>query len=138
MENLFKNEFVSIDYSTNKSLLTLSWSGENENIQKEVLKTIVIKFTELIIQLKPSKILVDHTNQKFIFSVDIQNWVADSVGAAASVSGVKKWAAIMPNELIIELSTEQTVEELSSKTFEIKYFRELNEAFLWLNIIPNS
>jgi len=72
MENLFKNEFVSIDYSTNKSLLTLSWSGENENIQKEVLKTIVIKFTELIIQLKPSKILVDHTNQKFIFSVDIR------------------------------------------------------------------
>jgi len=49
--------------------------------------------------------------------------------------GVKRFAIIMPREIITEMSVSQAAEEAVNLPIEINYFRNETEALMWLDLV---
>jgi len=132
MENLFKSKFVSIDYSKEKELLSAKWTGNDEDLDDATLKSLFLKFADFIKFYKPQLIITDEVDRKIPYSIELQNWIANTTANAAISIGLKRFAIVLPKEFIAELSTEQTVEELPTIPFELKFFQSIEEAYSWL------
>jgi len=132
MENLFKSKFVNIDYSKEKELILAQWSGNDEDLDEENLKSLILKFADFIKFYKPQLIVADEAERKIPYHIELQKWIANTTASAAISIGLKKFAIVLPIEFIAGLSTEQTVEELPTIPFELKIFQNIEEAYSWL------
>ena len=109
-----------------------TWEGENVHITQEELQTLILELSDCVRQHQPTYLLSDERNREFIYTVDTQAWVATTIATACIEAGLKKFAIIPSKDYIVELSTEQTVDEAGKLPFEIQYFQNEADAVAWL------
>ncbi len=133
METLRKNKYFELKYDEEKELFFSIWKGKGDSISDEEIKTEIGAAAEFIKQYKPNFIISDDSERKFLYNVNIQNWVAKTLVEANIVAGLKKFAIILPIEMIAAISTEQTAEEVLQIPYELKLFTKLEDAQKWID-----
>lgn len=132
METLFENKFVVIAHDSEKKFNKTVWKPETEDMEidewKEVIETIA-KFT---VQKRNELYLSNDKDLKYIFDVDNQVWMAETIGKSFITAGLKKFAIVRPAEMISDLAAEQTVEEAGKTPFETRFFDNEEDAMKWL------
>jgi len=131
MKTLFNNEFGKINYDESKKLLTSEWKLATENMTTEQMQFIIKEFVKLIVQYKPIYLFSNDSKNNYFYKVDEQKWVANQIVGAIIKSGVKKYAIILPENLIGEVATEQTVEEAGDLPNKLKNVKSEEEAMNW-------
>ena len=67
-----------------------------------------------------------------VYIPNLQGWIARQIGLAFIEGNVEKFAVIQPEDFIINLSTEQTADELPTPPFEMSFFPSREEALKWI------
>jgi hypothetical protein len=70
-------------------------------------------------------------SKKSIIHPDLQAWVRESIVVPMVDNGAQKLAIIVGEDLIVQLSIEQTMEETES-IFQTRYFSNQESARKWL------
>lgn len=128
--SLYRIATISEDHKFYKTI----WTTATENINLDQVKAEILQSAKEILEYKPMFFMADETERRFPFDVDIQQWVAQTIAMACIQAGVKKMALIMPNDILVEMSTEQTVDEAGKLPFELQYFYDHSKALQWFGI----
>ncbi len=132
MKTVFENDFAKFEFDEGKKIFYTLVNENSVNVKGQEIMDVILVLAQEITQNEPLFIMTDDRKRGFIYDVDIQKWVAETVAHAAINAGVKKYAILLPTEMISSLSTEQTVDEIADLPLEIKYFEDEEKAMDWL------
>ncbi len=131
-----KNEYFSLEWYAEKSLLIYTAFPKSEEMTSEDLKAGFVAVCEFMEQNHPKFFLSDSSQQFSMIPPDVQKWIADNVYPRWYLAGLKKLAIVIPSELLANLSIQQAVDEVEeikdASAYEIRYFENLNTAQEWL------
>lgn len=132
----FRNNYYSLETDVAKSLLVYTAFPESENMTEEEIKEGFLQTTLMVEKYKPQFFLSDSREQNSAITPEIQIWIAQNIYPRWYGAGLKKLAVVIPQELIANLSIQQTVDEVEEvkevDTYEIRYFEDDLVAREWL------
>jgi hypothetical protein len=126
---LFKCE---IDEESKILMSTAFKNTRDEPSTNEEVEDYITKLCNLILENKPESYIANGKDRSFIFSVEMQESISRAIAGACARVGLKKFAIILPEELIAALSTEQAVDEAGKTPFKISYFETFEKALVWV------
>ncbi len=134
MGTIYKSEFLLLEFDQSRKILESSWLEKNDKMTEEQMKKEIETVAALIKKHKPLFILTNDRNRTYIYTVELQNWVAQILSNACIEAGIKKFAVMLPEEIVAQISTEQTADEVKNLPYELQLFTEEQEAIEWLKM----
>ncbi len=128
---LFKNQFVSINYNPDTALLDTIWFEASEDMEEVEYKEIIEKRVTFFERYKPKNFLTDARHFRYIIKPSLQAWNYEHSLKLFSKLGGKKIAVLNSEDFVAQVSIEQTVEQDTQAQTE--YFDDINSALKWLN-----
>jgi hypothetical protein len=137
-EEYYRSAFVAHSYDSEKQALYTEWFKETEQMSAEDFKTEMEAWLK-VSQETEAKFLFDYC-VNFIYPIrpDEQLWMARLLKPGWAEVGLQRYAHVVPEEIIANLSVFQMFEEFDNiKTeneFEIRHFpeEESEEAKEWM------
>lgn len=133
MKTIYENDFYLIKYNEDTKIMRTNFKPTSIPKTTEQARNDVINTTKFIEKYKPAYFISNQKENKYPFKVDEQKWIAETFAAVLIKIKLKKIAFILPEELIAELSLQQTIEESGKLPFAVKYLSSEKEATQWFN-----
>ena len=131
MKNLSNYQQVGFEEANN--ILIFKWLLTTANMSEAEFIEEIKKASKTINSYKDCKVLLLSKDMRFAISPDIQLKANEILLPAYNSAKVKKLAILIPEELVTELSVEQTIEEKEDEhNFKSNFFSEEEEARKWL------
>ncbi|MCS7019422.1 MAG: hypothetical protein RMJ87_08875 [Cytophagales bacterium] len=135
---IYEGALVHCSIEPTNKILYCEWLAANEMPSEELFKQEVIACFELIREKACSKVLDNSIAVNYPIHPEIQQWVADYMQQLAKEGYLKKYALIMPVDMIAELSNEQIIDEVNQAqqhneaVVDIRNFYDEQQALNWL------
>jgi hypothetical protein len=117
---LLKTKYVEVLLDDSIKLYTSVYLLPTEDMTDQEWKAQMIELKNLTEQLKPHFIIDDNTNRKYGYSPEIQKWTLNLFVKLWNEIGLKKYAQILPSEILGKLTSMQ-IEDLAVSDFEMKF-----------------
>ena len=128
---VYKSEYLKIEVESANSLLLYTWFPASEKMDDEKFKSEATKLTDEVDRHKIKNIIADDRDFMFPISPDMQVWVVENLLSRLPEIGVKRFAHIQSEDLLIQMSAEQLFQEDAAKQYQSKYFSSEKEAREW-------
>lgn len=138
MLTLHKSKYINLIFDESHSLLIEKWS--NAPLNDDIYKSEMLIKQRVMKENQPKLVLDDITECDYIVVPEIQNWTEDLLAPVFIDIGLDKYALVINEDLFMEVSLEQTVDEIEDHAtqhgdqlpFTIKMFKDKEEALDWL------
>ncbi len=132
-----ENQFAKHIYQENSQTLFTYWFETTERMSPEEFKVEMENWGNISVIHKPKKIYDLCRNFIYPIAPEEQVWLAHLLNPIWIKAGVEKYAHIVPEEFIANMSTMQLFEEFEdmkvANQFVIYHFSDEEEALNWLN-----
>lgn len=135
METLYDSEFQTISFDQETCILHERWKPETEKMNDTIFKTEMLNQLKAAKTAHPQSVITDTLQMNYVISVKMQEWMNITIFPEFIQSGITKIAILLTEELITQLSVEQTMEEEEGSKFSVLYFSDKKEAEKWLQKI---
>lgn len=129
---VYESAYQIIYFFEDKKLLQKEWLLTTEYMPDPAFQSEVEKIAEMQEKYKATKFHDNTTNFAFPISPKLQTWVNETIFPRFITAGLMRYAIIVSQELIAQLSIEQTMEEENASKFQVKYFENPDKAHQWL------
>jgi hypothetical protein len=99
---------------------------------EEEYKQEFLNYLDIILKVRPKKIIPDTRNMFFPIAPELQEWTNQTIFPPSLEMGLNKAAFVISQEMIAQLSIEQTMEEHEGVKFITRYFDNKEEAKEWI------
>lgn len=133
-QELFENEYVQtrlISINPKQTIYSYKWKHANKYMPPEAYKVEIMRHSAYIQQYTPTFVLADFQESQFIISADLQIFSKIHVLDKIAETGIKKLAIIPPNDNLLKMSIEQTLEEQTVAPYATRFFESIDEAKIW-------
>jgi len=103
-------------------------------LNDEMYKAEALEILELAESYHPVAILNDDRAFTYPIIPDLQDWINTTILPRYLMVGVRKAALLVSPDFFTQVSIEQTLEEDNATQFQIKFFDNREDAYLWLVI----
>jgi hypothetical protein len=135
MTTLLDNHFLKVTLDEAQHLLWLEWTAQTANMSEEEYKTILMQLATFVSDYQVKYWLGNTLNFAYIIVPELQEWTATEFNTRLAATNLQKMALIIPKELIVNISVEQTVDDMEATetgTFDVQYFDSTEKALQWL------
>jgi hypothetical protein len=134
-EKLISSPYLEVNFIDSQTLLIVEVKPKSSELNQSELIEILKKVLELLKLKKPKFYISDQEKMEVVFPVGLQEWIAEVFGQTFVEIGLQKYAYVKPQELIVNLSMEQTIDELTKNQlpFQVEYFDTFTEAQNWIS-----
>lgn len=129
---IYRSEFIVINYFSEKKYTELIWLPASEDMNDEQYKQEMLAFYENVIELERIGGITDKRECHFSVHPDLQEWLNTNLMVQFIEKGQNKLAVVESTDLIINLASQQTMEEEVGLKFETKYFDNIEAATKWI------
>lgn len=128
------NKYIELYFDEELSIYKWKFLPASKYIDPGELKEIIEFKNFTLRKYRPEYVIADDRDNLATYSVELQEWIAGMAVESLKLCNSKKFAVLLPKEMVVELSTEQTVEEVEKLggNFETRMFSELEEAMEWI------
>ena len=119
---IYESPFLLLEFFEEHKLIEMTWLSETKNMTNEQYKEEFLKYLDIILELRPNKIITDATETQFVASIELQEWTNQTIFVPSLEIGLNKAAFVVTKEIIIQVSIEQVMEEEEGAKFTTKYF----------------
>ncbi|EAY31565.1 hypothetical protein [Microscilla marina] len=133
-KKLFENEYVQtslVFINQEQTIYSYRWKQANKYLSPEMYQTETRRHRDYIQKYKPTFVMADFQESQFIISADLQPFVKTQVLDKMVETGTKKLAIIPPEDNVLKMSIEQTLEEQTAAPYAIRFFESVDEAKIW-------
>lgn len=128
--NIYHSENLQILWDKTSSLFEIILTHHSH--QELELKADLLKFVELVEQYRPTKNLWNLNKFEITIGLELQEWIDFKVNSRELELGVTHEAFLTSDDLIHQISIEQTMDETHGKNIKSKFFSDHGEAVRWL------
>lgn len=138
MKNLYKSKYAEHYYDAETNTLHSNWFEETKNMKGGDFKKEIEEWLRVSEEVKPNKIYDYCVNFIYPINNEEQVWMAHTLNPGWIGVGVKKYAHVVPQEFITNLSVDLMFDEFFlmklENQFEIKHFadEDTEKAKKWL------
>ncbi|MBN2893529.1 MAG: hypothetical protein JXL97_16780 [Bacteroidales bacterium] len=135
MTILLKNKFQVIKHDEKSNLIEFSWKENISHKLNDKLFFQEVKIgADLISKYLPKKIIVQTQNLEYPISPKLQIQINKILYKSYEEAVISKLAFVMPEDIVEQMSIEQTVQVSETKNFfKTEYFKNLTDAYAWIN-----
>jgi hypothetical protein len=133
------SRYATRDFRAEEGLATTVWLLATLQMDEEEFYDELRQALHFAQRHRPSKWLADMRDFQFPINPATQQWMAEVFHPGMMAAGVRRFAFVMPQELIAQLSFEQVVDEVyeahgpeQPDQFLIHFFASLEAALAWL------
>lgn len=135
MEKIVENQYASL-FKASPQMLWTTWKPETEDMDDQEFEDFFLEIVQIIQTYQFKEWLGDTRLFRKIVALKQQTWVAETLNPLLTQAGLRKMAIILPQELIANLSVQQSVEEMeivqTVRQFSTRYFDKIEDAKIWL------
>lgn len=132
MEKIHESKFQQIMYDAETGILTEVWLPETAEMEDEDFQTEMKQQVFAVRSKQPKGVLTESLQMRYAISIDMQEWLNSEIFPQFIAIGVIKIAMLLPEEIIAQLSIEQSMDESEGSKFQVQYFSEKDKAMEWL------
>lgn len=125
--------YQAICYQQINETLTQVWNADSENITPEKLLAEFQDFADLATIHLPFKLLIHAQLLQFPILPKIQHWLNEEVLPNLLINRLKYIALVISEDAHVQLSLDQTLEDIKTYPVEVESFETLKDAEWWLN-----
>lgn len=114
-------------------LLAIAKNVEDASYNDDVWKNLNLELLDIIQKYRPKTMLMDSTKFDFVVSPDLQTWYSQEIALKIYQAGVEKIAVVMSPNFVVNLATEQLVEEIGERKIITTFFGNYEAAQSWLD-----
>jgi hypothetical protein len=133
---ILETKYVKALFNDETRVYTSIFLSETQNMTDKEWKEQMVELKMLIEKCKPVFIIDDNTYRLYGYSPDMQAWTLDLFVESWNKLGLKKYAQIIPREIVGKLTSDQ-IEELAIHAFSMQFKHKLVEnckdALDWIN-----
>ena len=132
MNKIYSSSLQEIYFDDKTKILKNKWL--NTDIELEDIKKEIIIWMDKFKEKNPKYLLTDNLIGHIV-QVEAQDWITGYIVPIVLGTGISKYAIIMSDEVISELSVEQMVDEVKERVSDIFQQRNFNsgeKALKWL------
>ncbi len=130
--DLFKNRYCTLSFNEMTGILDQLWTEDTQKMSIEEYQEIQKSTVSMFEQHQAKGIFVDLKKFRWGIAPPMQIWTNKNVIEPLVSAGIKKISYTVPEELVAELSVQQTLEENEDLNFPYQYFSEERLARIWL------
>lgn len=133
---ILQTRFVKVSFDTETKIYESEYLPETLNMTNLEWQELMMEIKELIETCRPLYIIDDNRNRLYSYSPDMQLWTLRLFVDSWNKIGLKKYAQILPKEIIGKLTSEQIEESATTKFimhYQHKFVDDYIEAFDWVN-----
>jgi hypothetical protein len=127
---VYQNTYVTISFSEESRLLRADWNTKTEDMTDEEFKTSIQNLWENLALHKPKGLLAQTKEFLYTIPVEVQEWYGQNMGQFGKHT--RKVAMMVTEDILNQISLEQTIEEDHTSGFQTKYFESEEKAIGWL------
>jgi len=135
-EVIHKTKFVKVSFDAETKIYESEYLSETRDMTDKEWQELMLEIKVLIETYKPAYIIDDNRNRLYSYSPDMQLWTLKQFVDSWNKIGLKKYAQIMPKEIIGKLTSEQ-IEEFAVTNFKMhyqhKFVDDYKGALDWVN-----
>lgn len=135
---IYDSEFVSMDYSSELQRLYFCWKPKTEVMEDEQFKHEMNNFLSMFDTYRITSLQADLRTNGYVMSLEVQDWAEQEITVASYKKGLRHASYIMPEELLIQVSTQMALESAEEEGMHIKYVASPEEAEEWLAKVRSS
>lgn len=129
---VYKSKFLTRFYHEKHNILEGRWTDDGSMTDKDY-REIMLGTVESTEKYKPLGILADTREFHLSIIPATQEWINQEVFPKAIAAGIKKVAFLVPQNIFVEVSLDQTMNEENAKDgFQTKFFNDHDKALSWL------
>ena len=132
MQTIFESKFKKTSFDSAKALMINTWT--DAEMTDDDFKTEILSWAELVEKYKPSKMIADTTKYNYLNTPESQTWTGTVIFPRLISAGMKKFAIIIPTDILKQMALEQTMDEEKSGTLATSYFDSISKAEQWAMI----
>lgn len=125
--------YQAICYQQVNETLTQVWNTNSENIVPEKLFVEFQDFADLATAHHPFKLLIHAQLLQFPILPKVQHWLNEEVLPNLLINRLKYIALVISENAHVQLSLDQTLEDIKTYPVEVESFETLKDAEWWLN-----
>jgi hypothetical protein len=133
---IYESKFMQLDFIIEHQLVEMNWLEGTSTMGDDDYKQEFLNYLEVIKVHRPQRIIGDSRKLDFGITPDLQEWTNQTVFPVALEMGLNKVALVLNNDLITQLSIEQTMEEVEGVKFITSYFDDKEAARKWIIAQP--
>lgn len=133
MKTVYIGRFMYIEYDEANSVMLSRWD-KSDQMTEDDFRSEMIEYKNFAVAHKVRNYLVDNRAMYFAISPALQVWVNENIFPFTMHPEARKFAIVMPEDFIAQISLEQTIEE-GEKTIgavKTRYFDSLEKAHSWI------
>ncbi len=129
---VYKSEYLHLAFFAEYALIEMTWLPSTEKMTEQEYKQEFLNYLDIILKLRPKKIIPDTRNMFFAIAPELQEWTNQTIFPPSLEMGLNKAAFVISQEMISQLSIEQTMQEQEGVKFVTRYFGSKEEAKEWI------
>lgn len=129
---VYKSKYLSLEFFTETQVIEWTWFPTSSEMKKTEYQQETLNYVDIVLKYKPKKVLGDIRNMFFPIGPELQEWTNQTIFPPILEIGLKTVAFVASEEIITQLSTQQTMEEEEGSKFTTRYFNTKEEAKEWL------
>lgn len=137
-EVILKTKYVEVSYDDESKIYESTYLPETKDMTDKEWQEQMLILKRLIEKYEPDYIIDDNTSRLYSYSPQMQIWTLKLFVDSWNKIGLKKYAQIMPEEIVGKLTSEQ-IEDFAVADFKMQYQHRLvndyHSATEWINEI---
>ncbi len=129
---VYKSKYLHLAFFAEQELIEMTWLPPTDSMTEDEYKKEFLNYLDIILSLRPKKIIADTRTMFFPIRPEIQEWINQTIFPPSLEMGLNKAAFVMSEEMISQISIEQTMEENEGVKFITRYFDNKEEAKEWI------
>ena len=134
---IYESKYVEQLFDNSCQMITSTWLLTTEDMTTEEFKEEMQNLAKLVIKYKAKYLLTITKDLRFAIVPDLQSWIVKTIVPQFIEAKLQKQAIIIPEEIISQLSMEQTIDDVEETKHEhrSKFFSNIENAKAWFSEI---
>jgi hypothetical protein len=129
---IYESPYLQLYFEATYQLIEFRWQLAHINMDENDFKQELLNYLAAVEELKPQKLLSDTANFAFTIPINLQEWANQTIFPSLLAAGLETVAFVVSQEIIAQMSIEQTMEEPEGLKFTTRYFDDYEKAKQWL------
>ncbi|TAE00569.1 MAG: hypothetical protein EAZ97_05530 [Bacteroidetes bacterium] len=129
---VYNSKYLHLAFFADQELIEMTWLPLTDKMKPEEYKQEFLNYLDIILKFRPKKIIPDTRDMFFLIDPELQEWTNQTIFPPSLEMGLNKAAFVISQEMIAQLSIEQTMEEYEGVKFITRYFDDKEEAKAWV------
>jgi len=132
MEKIYESNYMTLYFHSKSGIIEEVWNSHSEKMLEEEFQKEILTTLKYMKAHQAKYYLVDAKLLFFTIPIELQTWMYQNFITPFIQLGIHHATFVMSDEMITQLSIEQTTDEESEEVFKRKFFTNKEEALNWL------